>query len=139
MRIDVTLLGVSGNSLRWLRRLAPWSIIPLILGGLVLATVALGSMQYHGSMGQEGAYGTEPLRLVEQGMLPGTQRVPLHKVVTILPQQGWSQLTVRGSALRPTPMPLTYVAAHPGKTVFEAHRGNETWHYTIIVVSPHER
>lgn len=145
MRIDVTLLGISGNSLRWLRRLAPWSIVPLILGALVLATVALGSVRYNGEayhhawgehQGMIGVAQAEPLKIFEQQMPPQKLlNVPVSRGIIVVYEQGWSPIKVRGSAVQKTGS--MFIAAHPGKAVLIAHQGANTWKYTITVVGPH--
>jgi|SRR5579875_2783211 len=141
MRIDVTMLGISGNSLRWLRRLAPWSIVPLILGALVLATVALGSMQYHGSMGQSG-YGhhhewaqpgySEPYQAVEGPYTTGSVQLPVGKSINILQPPGWPLPKLNGSSLEPSG--FLYQAVKPGRSVLTASNGAEQWKYTVVVV-----
>lgn len=141
MRIDVTLLGISGNSLRWLRRLAPWSIVPLVLGALVLATVALGSVRYNGPAYGGAAnyhanmYGSARTHtIVEEPGIPQTYKVKLGDNINVLPNQGWSSITLSGMAIEQ--VGPKYVAVHPGRAVLESHRGTDIWKYTIVVARP---
>src|SRR5690348_14387330 len=98
MKIDVTLLGISGNSLRWLRRIAPWSIVPLILGALVLATVALGSVRYNGPAYQAQPALGNPIEVLEQPLTMNS-KVALGKAIDVHRQPGWSRILIKGNAL----------------------------------------
>lgn len=144
MRTDVTLIGISGNSLRWLRRLAPWSIVPLILGALVIATVALGSVsRYSGATAYQNHWGghnagmigtarIEPMKLVESPVVPQKINLPLGQDIAILPEQGWSDVTLQGTALQRSGM--MYVPVHRGTAVLSAHHGSDQWKYTVTVI-----
>lgn len=142
MRIDVTLLGISGNSLRWLRRLAPWSIVPLILGALVLATVALGSVRYNGEAYHSGwgeyhhnvaqpAWGG-PIQVVEQPLTTDTAKIHVGQAINVITEPAWSSVKLQGAALERSG--YLYRAVKPGKAVLTAHQGNNTWKYTVRVV-----
>src|SRR5882757_4763035 len=140
MRIDVSLLSLSGNSLRRLRRLAPWSIVTLVIGALLLAVVALGSAQgnagFHhrewGGHDRGGAGSADPQVIIEQSMRPQKLNVTVGDHIAIYYEQGWSQVILRGTALRWDGN--SYVAAHPGTAVLTAQHGKDEWKYTIAVL-----
>jgi hypothetical protein len=144
MRIDVTLLGISGNSLRWLRRLAPWSIVPLVLGALVLATVALGSVRYSGPANQNGwgAYHHNvtqpamngPIVAVEQPLTTATVTLNVGQEINVIRQPGWSEVSMHGKGLQPSGY-MMYRATEPGKAVLTASQGLLQWKYTVTIVA----
>jgi hypothetical protein len=71
---------------------------------------------------------------MEQSGLPQKLQVKLGDSVNVLPEQGWSSVTLRGPALQQVGQ--RYLAVQPGKAVLEAHNGQDQFKYTVTVIAP---
>lgn len=137
--MDITILG--SDSLRWARRLrattamvAAWSVIPAVLGGLVLfACLSATSQSEPSHTGVAMGVRADPAPIATVPERPGTRsvRMSVGQVVRVVHRPGWSLVSLRGTALRG--QHGTYTAVRPGRAVLTAHNGHAQWRSTVAV------